>query len=95
MSPGATTTSRAEVVALRPKMNAYKKLRTIEVELYDETERAKGINRAVVKNIHIDDCKALLHEAHENRVTMYRIGHKRHHLNAFNQCERGLCAYND
>ena len=84
-----------EVVALRPKMYSYKKLKTVEVELYDETKRAKGINRAVMKNIHFDDYKAQLDEAHENHVTMYRIGHKRHHLFTFKQCKRGLCAYDD
>jgi hypothetical protein len=84
-----------EVVALRPKMYSYKKLKSIEVELYDETKRAKGIGRAVMKDIHFDDYKAQLDEAHENHVTMYRIGHKRHHLYTFQQRKRGLCAYDD
>ena len=57
-----------DVVALRPKMYAYKKLQTIEVELYDETKRAKGISRAVVKTLRFDDPKAQIDRPHGSHV---------------------------
>jgi hypothetical protein len=85
-----------EVVALRPKMYSYKKLKAIEVEQYEEMKRAKGIKKAVVaKDIHFDDYKAQLDKAHENYLTAQRIGHKRHHLFTYKQSKRGLCAYDD
>jgi hypothetical protein len=86
-----------EVVALRPKMYSYKKIRCIYlVNPFVEEKRAKGIARAVVaKDIHFDDYLRQLNRPQENRYDVPRIGHKRHVLYTLQQRKRGLCAYDD
>lgn len=67
-----------EYVGLRAKMYAIRLLN--ESFTIQEKQRAKGIQRALVKKMRFDEFKAQLDHPEENRLLNQRIANKLHHI---------------
>ena len=82
-----------EFVGLRPKMYSYK---TLQADAsFKESKRAKGIQRAAMRDLVHADYLTQLRTPAENYVNIRRIGQKHHRVYTLESEKRGLCAFDD
>ena len=87
-----------QVAAVRPKMYSYLTLGSADENgnrTLKEAKRAKGIQKAAVKDITHAAYVAQILQPKENYVRVRRIEQRRHQLRTIEQDKRGICAYDD
>jgi hypothetical protein len=81
-----------EFVGLRPKMYSY---RVLDGTTADDKVRAKGIQRAAIKDVRHANFLQQLHDPHENMLLNRRIGSRLHRVYTLEFNKRALCAFDD
>jgi hypothetical protein len=85
-----------EFVGLRPKMYSFLTMSDVKALKLSEKMRAKGIQRAAMKNdIRHANFLSQLHAPEEMKITNRRIGSELHKIFTYEYPKRGLCAYDD
>ena len=84
-------------VGLRAKMYCWKLSKQQSDNAYtsEEKARAKGIQRAAMRNVRFDDYEQQLRTPHEHKVTNRRIGAHLHRIYTYEYAKKGLCSFDD
>lgn len=84
-------------VGLRAKMYCWKLSKQLTDNTYtsEEKSRAKGIQRAAMRNVRFDDYERQIREPQEHKVTNRRIGSHLHNIYTYEFDKKGLCSFDD
>jgi hypothetical protein len=61
----------------------------------EEKARAKGIQRAAMRDVRFADYERQIHAPQEHRIVNRRIGSHLHHIYTYEYGKKGLCAFDD
>jgi len=84
-------------VGLRAKMYCWKLSKQLSDNTYasEEKARAKGIQRAAMRDVRFEDYERQIHTPQEHKVTNRRIGSHLHRLYTYQYDKKGLCSFDD
>jgi hypothetical protein len=84
-------------VGLRAKMYCWKLSKQLTDNTYasEEKARAKGIQRAAMRDVRFEDYEQQIRTPHEHKVTNRRIGSHLHRLYTYEYDKKGLCSFDD
>jgi len=84
-------------VGLRAKMYCWKLSKQLSDNTYasEEKARAKGIQRAAMRDVRFEDYERQLRTPQEHKVTNRRIGSHLHRIYTYEFDKKGLCSFDD
>lgn len=84
-------------VGLRAKMYCWKLSKQLPDNTYasEEKARAKGIQRAAMRDVRFEDYERQLRTPQEHKVTNRRIGSHLHRIYTYEFDKKGLCSFDD
>lgn len=84
-------------VGLRAKMYCWKLSKQLSDNTYasEEKARAKGIQRAALRDVRFEDYERQIRTPKEHKVTNRRIGSHLHRLYTYEYDKKGLCSFDD
>jgi len=82
---------------LRAKMYCWKLSKQLSDNTYasEEKARAKGIQRAAMRDVRFEDYERQIRTPQEHKVTNRRIGSHLHRLYTYQYDKKGLCSFDD
>lgn len=84
-------------VGLRAKMYCWKLSKQLSDNTYASVEkaRAKGIQRAAMRDVRFEDYEQQIRTPHDHMVTNRRIGAHLHRIYTYEYDKKGLCSFDD